>query len=49
MTGSEFIDVSGLLNPKSGAVIGAPDRTGGPGGDTIRHLRRLGSPAASGR
>jgi hypothetical protein len=40
MTGSEFIDVSGLLNPKSVAVIGAPDRTG----NTLRHLLRLGFP-----
>lgn len=33
-----FADVSGLLEPKSVAVIGASDRPGNLGGDTVRRL-----------
>ena len=33
-----FLDVSGLLEPKSVAVIGASDRSGNLGGDTVRRL-----------
>ena len=33
-----FLDVSGLLEPKSIAVIGASDRSGNLGGDTVRRL-----------
>jgi acetate---CoA ligase (ADP-forming) len=39
-----FIDVSGLLYPKSIAVIGASDRAGDLGGDTVRCVVRFGFP-----
>jgi acyl-CoA synthetase (NDP forming) len=39
--GDDFVDVSGLLNPKSVAVIGASDRPGNLGGDTVRRLLKF--------
>jgi acetate---CoA ligase (ADP-forming) len=39
-----FLDVSGLLYPKSIAVIGASDRPGNLGGDTVERLLRFGYP-----
>ena len=39
-----FTDVSGLLYPKSIAVIGASDRPGNMGGDTVERLLRFGFP-----
>ena len=36
-----FLDVSGLLEPKSVAVIGASDRPGNLGGDTVRRLTKF--------
>jgi acyl-CoA synthetase (NDP forming) len=39
-----FVDVSGLLYPKSIAVIGASDRPGNLGGDTVERLLRFGYP-----
>ena len=41
---ADFIDVSGLLYPKSIAVIGASDRAGDLGGDTVQRLVRFGFP-----
>ena len=35
---SPFLDVSGLLEPRSIAVIGASDRAGNLGGDTVQRL-----------
>ena len=43
-TMADFIDVSGLLYPKSIAVIGASGRAGNLGGDTVQHLVRFGFP-----
>jgi len=39
-----FADVSGLLYPSSIAVIGASDRPGNLGGDTVERLLRFGFP-----
>jgi acetyltransferase len=39
-----FADVSGLLYPRSIAVIGASDRAGNLGGDTVERLLRFGYP-----
>jgi acyl-CoA synthetase (NDP forming) len=39
-----FVDVSGLLYPKSIAVIGASDRPGNLGGDTVERLLRFSYP-----
>jgi acetate---CoA ligase (ADP-forming) len=39
-----FADVSGILAPRSVAVIGASDRPGNLGGDTVRRLRKFGFP-----
>jgi acyl-CoA synthetase (NDP forming) len=39
-----FVDISGLLYPKSIAVIGASDRSGNLGGDTVERLLRFGYP-----
>lgn len=39
--GSTFPDISGLLAPKSVAVIGASDRAGNLGGDTVRRLLKF--------
>jgi len=39
-----FADVSGILQPASIAVVGASDRPGNLGGDTVRHLVRFGYP-----
>jgi acyl-CoA synthetase (NDP forming) len=39
-----FIDVKGLLDPKSIAVVGASDRPGNLGGDTVERLLRFGFP-----
>ncbi len=36
--GGSFLDVSGILEPRSIAVIGASDRPGNLGGDTVRRL-----------
>ena len=41
---ADFIDVSGLLYPKSIAVIGATDRAGDLGGDAVHSLVRFGFP-----
>jgi acetate---CoA ligase (ADP-forming) len=41
---ADFIDVSGLLFPKSVAVIGATNRTGDPGGDALQHVIQSGFP-----
>jgi acetate---CoA ligase (ADP-forming) len=38
----DFLDVSGLLEPQSVAVIGASDRPGNFGGATVRHLIKFG-------
>jgi acyl-CoA synthetase (NDP forming) len=38
MSDESFADVSGLLNPRSIAVVGASDRPGNLGGDTVRRL-----------
>ena len=38
----EFVDVSGILEPRSIAVIGASDRPGNLGGDTVRRLVKFG-------
>ena len=43
-TEHDFVDVSGLLYPKSVAVIGASDRAGNLGGDTVQRLVRFGFP-----
>jgi acyl-CoA synthetase (NDP forming) len=40
----DFLDVSGILEPKSVAVIGASDRPGNLGGDTVRRLTKFGFP-----
>lgn len=40
----DFLDVSGLLEPRSVAVIGASDRSGNFGGDTVRRLVKFGFP-----
>jgi acetate---CoA ligase (ADP-forming) len=40
-TETEFADVTGLLYPKSIAVIGASDRPGNLGGDTVERLLRF--------
>ncbi|MGH6944415.1 MAG: acetate--CoA ligase family protein, partial [Geminicoccaceae bacterium] len=40
----DFCDVSGLLAPGSVAVIGASDRAGNLGGDTVRRLVKFGFP-----
>ena len=39
-----FADISGLLYPRSIAVIGASDRAGNLGGDTVERLLRFGYP-----
>ncbi len=39
-----FVDISGLLYPRSVAVIGAADRAGNLGGDTVQRLVRFGFP-----
>lgn len=39
-----FADISGLIYPQSVAVIGASDRPGNLGGDTIERLLRFGFP-----
>jgi len=39
-----FLDVSGILEPASIAVIGASDRPGNLGGDTVRRLVKFGFP-----
>jgi acetate---CoA ligase (ADP-forming) len=41
---TQFADVTGLLYPKSIAVIGASDRPGNLGGDTVERLLRFGFP-----
>lgn len=41
---SEFADITGLLYPRSIAVIGASDRPGNLGGDTVERLLRFGFP-----
>jgi acetyltransferase len=41
-----FADVSGILWPRSVAIVGASDRPGNLGGDTVRHLLKLGYPGA---
>ncbi len=41
-----FADVSGLLEPKSIAVIGASDQPGNLGGTAVRYLRKFGYPGA---
>lgn len=41
---ADFVDVGGLLYPRSVAVIGASDRPGNLGGDTVRRLLRFGFP-----
>lgn len=41
-----FADVSGLLEPRSVAVIGASDRPGNLGGDTVRRLVKFKFPGA---
>lgn len=41
---NEFLDVSGILEPRSVAVIGASDRPGNLGGDTVRRLVKFGFP-----
>ncbi len=48
MTGGDarFTDVSGLLRPASIAIVGASDRPGNLGGDTVRHLLKFGYPGA---
>src|SRR5580698_7328783 len=40
-TPSRFVDVSALLYPRSIAVIGASDRAGNLGGDTVERLLRF--------
>jgi acetate---CoA ligase (ADP-forming) len=37
----DFLDVSGILEPKSVAVIGASERSGNVGGDTVRRLLKF--------
>jgi len=44
--GDLFADVSGLLRPASIAIVGASDRPGNLGGDTVRHLLKFGYPGA---
>ena len=39
-----FLDVSGILEPMSIAVIGASERPGNLGGDTVRRLAKFGFP-----
>ena len=39
-----FVDVSGILEPTSVAVIGASERPGNLGGDTVRRLVKFGFP-----
>ena len=39
-----FLDVSGILEPTSVAVIGASERPGNLGGDTVRRLVKFGFP-----
>jgi acetyltransferase len=39
-----FLDVSGILEPASIAVIGASERPGNLGGDTVRRLLKFGFP-----
>ena len=39
-----FVDVSGILEPRSIAVIGASERPGNLGGDTVRRLVKFGFP-----
>jgi acyl-CoA synthetase (NDP forming) len=39
-----FLDVSGILEPTSVAVIGASERPGNLGGDTVRRLLKFGFP-----
>jgi acetate---CoA ligase (ADP-forming) len=41
---AEFVDITGLLYPRSIAVIGASDRPGNLGGDTVERLLRFGFP-----
>jgi acetyltransferase len=41
-----FADVSGILWPRSIAIVGASDRPGNLGGDTVRHLLKFGYPGA---
>ena len=40
----QFLDVSGILEPSSVVVIGASDRPGNLGGDTVRRLVKFGFP-----
>jgi acyl-CoA synthetase (NDP forming) len=42
----EFADVSGLLAPRSVAVIGASDQPGNVGGAAVRFFRKFASPCA---
>ena len=39
-----FLDVSGILEPTSIVVIGASERLGNLGGDTVRRLVKFGFP-----
>jgi acyl-CoA synthetase (NDP forming) len=39
-----FVDVSGILEPASIAVVGASERPGNLGGDTVRRLLKFGFP-----
>ena len=39
-----FVDVSGILEPASIAVVGASERPGNLGGDTVRRLVKFGFP-----
>jgi acetate---CoA ligase (ADP-forming) len=41
---SPFVDVSGILEPASIAVVGASERPGNLGGDTVRRLVKFGFP-----
>jgi acetate---CoA ligase (ADP-forming) len=41
---SAFVDISGILEPTSVAVIGASERPGNLGGDTVRRLVKFGFP-----
>jgi acetyltransferase len=43
-TEPQFTDVAGLLYPRSIAVIGASDRSGNLGGDTVERLLCFGFP-----
>ncbi|WP_162606546.1 acetate--CoA ligase family protein [Jiangella asiatica] len=43
---ADFADLTGLLRPRSVAVVGASDRPGNVGGAAVRRLRRFGFPGA---